>query len=220
MPNRWRNGRPRVHLLWRAILAASSIAVFVLWGLLPRTRGFEDVYRLPSFNATIGRVDDTAILVSPCYRAAPASAGAPYTVTQSGDTTTIALTDLSSARAVAAINDAMLFRVPQWPWCEYRKVAERRVLKVRLPLVAIASTPLCLPLAWGLFYLRRRHQRMNHGRCEQCGYELVGNTSGICPECGLEIAELDGLSGAGRHTNGDTTECRQSVSGILPPDLD
>lgn len=26
-------------------------------------------------------------------------------------------------------------------------------------------------------------------RCSQCGYNLVGNASGVCPECGTEISE-------------------------------
>ncbi len=26
--------------------------------------------------------------------------------------------------------------------------------------------------------------RIAHGHCQQCGYNLTGNTSGVCPECG------------------------------------
>jgi hypothetical protein len=31
---------------------------------------------------------------------------------------------------------------------------------------------------------RRRRYRLNHGHCVQCDYNLTGNVSGICPECG------------------------------------
>ena len=32
---------------------------------------------------------------------------------------------------------------------------------------------------------RRRHQ----GRCQQCRYDLTGNASGVCPECGTPITQ-------------------------------
>lgn len=31
--------------------------------------------------------------------------------------------------------------------------------------------------------------RRKSGLCESCGYDLTGNTSGTCPECGAKIAE-------------------------------
>lgn len=45
--------------------------------------------------------------------------------------------------------------------------------------------------ASGLFLnLRRegyRRQRASAGLCVACGYNLTGNTSGVCPECGQKI---------------------------------
>ena len=34
----------------------------------------------------------------------------------------------------------------------------------------------------------RRGRRLSHGRCAACGYSLMGNVSGVCPECGAESA--------------------------------
>jgi hypothetical protein len=34
----------------------------------------------------------------------------------------------------------------------------------------------------------RRRRRRKQTRCLECGYSLVGNTSGICPECGVPVA--------------------------------
>ncbi len=34
----------------------------------------------------------------------------------------------------------------------------------------------------------RFHQAVSPGPCRKCGYDLVGNTSGKCPECGTPIA--------------------------------
>jgi len=45
-----------------------------------------------------------------------------------------------------------------------------------IPLVVIA-----IPTAF-LFWLDRR--RIPSGYCKKCGYDLTGNVSGICPECG------------------------------------
>jgi rRNA maturation endonuclease Nob1 len=32
-------------------------------------------------------------------------------------------------------------------------------------------------------------QRRERGECEQCGYSLTGNTSGVCPECGTPVSQ-------------------------------
>lgn len=45
-----------------------------------------------------------------------------------------------------------------------------------LPLLAVA-----IPMAI-LFYRDRR--RILPGYCRECGYNLTGNQSGVCPECG------------------------------------
>lgn len=29
-----------------------------------------------------------------------------------------------------------------------------------------------------------RHRRREQGLCAECGYDLTGNDSGVCPECG------------------------------------
>ena len=31
-------------------------------------------------------------------------------------------------------------------------------------------------------------------RCQECGYDLTGNTSGVCPECGCRIGSLDSVN--------------------------
>ncbi len=40
-----------------------------------------------------------------------------------------------------------------------------------------------VPTAY-LFYRDRRHPR---GHCQKCGYDLQGNVSGVCSECGTEV---------------------------------
>jgi hypothetical protein len=35
-----------------------------------------------------------------------------------------------------------------------------------------------------------RDRRASQGQCVGCGYPLIGNVSGICPECGLRKGEI------------------------------
>ena len=44
------------------------------------------------------------------------------------------------------------------------------------------------------FWLRdriTRRRRMRTGLCRSCGYNLTGNTSGVCPECGAAITTVE-----------------------------
>ncbi len=52
------------------------------------------------------------------------------------------------------------------------------------------ATLLPLLFAFGCFALQvalRLKRRMHNGLCSKCAYDLTGNTSGRCPECGTEI---------------------------------
>lgn len=57
--------------------------------------------------------------------------------------------------------------VPQSTWL---------TIPLWIPLVLTAS-----PAAY-LFY---RDRRIPPHCCQSCGYDLTGNTSGVCPECGV-----------------------------------
>jgi hypothetical protein len=53
---------------------------------------------------------------------------------------------------------------------------------LRLPLFFLLVLA-ALPTAW-LWYRDRRPPKWH---CESCGYNLTGNVSGVCPECGNRI---------------------------------
>ena len=39
----------------------------------------------------------------------------------------------------------------------------------------------------GLFVPRKARDEDGVPRCSRCGYDLTGNESGVCPECGTEV---------------------------------
>jgi hypothetical protein len=57
---------------------------------------------------------------------------------------------------------------------------------LRLPLLYLFILFAVLPCIWSWRTIRdwRRHPE---GHCQSCGYNLTGNTSGVCPECGTAL---------------------------------
>ena len=52
-------------------------------------------------------------------------------------------------------------------------------------------------LAWSYVLFRWWKRRVRPGHCAGCGYDLTGNVSGVCPECGLSVVP-DASRGGGR----------------------
>ena len=40
-----------------------------------------------------------------------------------------------------------------------------------------------------------RDRRVPPGHCQACGYDLTGNVSGVCPECGQKVAPMSDSEG-------------------------
>ncbi len=57
--------------------------------------------------------------------------------------------------------------------------------QISLPLLVLLAFT-SIPTAF-LWWLDRR--RIAPGHCQKCGYNLTGNTSGICPECGEKVSQ-------------------------------
>ncbi len=56
------------------------------------------------------------------------------------------------------------------------------------PMPPVAFIPLWIPLlvvSIPICTLWYRDRRAPQGRCRKCGYDLTGNVSGVCPECGM-----------------------------------
>ncbi|MBU0617500.1 MAG: hypothetical protein KKI02_07270 [Planctomycetes bacterium] len=80
-------------------------------------------------------------------------------------------------------------------WADIAKVWSREALRPRLYFQAglrWVNIPLWLPLVvaavpTGVLFWRDR-RRTPPGHCQNCGYDLTGNVSGRCPECGTPTA--------------------------------
>ncbi len=79
------------------------------------------------------------------------------------------------------------------PWISWRPFVDRRTAFFFLTI------PLWIPtllIAIPSFLLWRRNRKLPEGHCN-CGYNLTGNMSGVCPECGRKLlANGDGKNSA------------------------
>lgn len=70
------------------------------------------------------------------------------------------------------------------------EVAERGVRRATVPFdLAVPFFAIGLPSAF--IYRLDRRRLTRPGNCQSCGYNLTGNVSGICPECGTKLS-VDG----------------------------
>jgi len=58
--------------------------------------------------------------------------------------------------------------------------------QLRAPLWFLAALAGAYPVIVAIRYVRSRRRRPPEA-CKRCGYNLTGNVSGICPECGTPI---------------------------------
>ncbi len=70
-----------------------------------------------------------------------------------------------------------------WPLYETDEFMTFLVLPYWL-LLSLIAVPTVL-----LFWLNRI--RIPPGHCRKCGYDLTGNVTGKCPECGADVPEVD-----------------------------
>ncbi|MDB5355283.1 MAG: hypothetical protein JWN24_1736 [Phycisphaerales bacterium] len=71
-------------------------------------------------------------------------------------------------------------------WITTAAANEPAAIRYAVPYWPIILVLLILPAIWLMGY-RRSLIRLGRGCCRGCGYDLTGNTSGVCPECGTRI---------------------------------
>jgi len=66
---------------------------------------------------------------------------------------------------------------------------EAKISILRITLFLVMSATLTGLIDWLWRGIRKRSWRHKHGLCNHCGYNCVGLSTPICPECGLEHAQ-------------------------------
>ena len=66
-------------------------------------------------------------------------------------------------------------------------------IAARIGITVVTGVIALLVVLWRLRQIKseERQQRYRDGLCMTCGYSLTGNVSGICPECGTHIVEVE-----------------------------
>lgn len=87
-------------------------------------------------------------------------------------------------------------------------VGTTEVRKIEMPVWMLASALGVWPLVALIRGPLRRHRRRVLGQCLACGYDLTGNTTGICSECAttfthVEVNPVGGFSGPEGSSNDD-----------------
>ena len=71
---------------------------------------------------------------------------------------------------------------------EPRSKAERDAANILIVVphwfIAVVCGLPCVPALLRVWRRLRARRRRTAGQCSQCGYDLTGNTSGVCLECG------------------------------------
>jgi hypothetical protein len=61
---------------------------------------------------------------------------------------------------------------------------------VHVPHWIAAATFALLPVIWLFVRLTARQRNSGNPNCPTCGYNLTGNLSGTCPECGTPLPKV------------------------------
>ncbi len=66
-----------------------------------------------------------------------------------------------------------------------------------IPAWTLITVFVAVPCSLLVFRIWRRRWRTKRGCCVACGYNLAGNTTGRCPECGAVVSPLIGEAADG-----------------------
>jgi hypothetical protein len=131
-------------------------------------------YSTPRFNTVIGRAQFSLRLryeAEPDHPVIVESYGSFFSLVSPGD---------------------LLFQTQPWGNVFTRRVARVSVLDgtYYFDVLVVLWAPMVLAVGAGLWLVckDRRLRQLLAGCCKACGYNLTGNTSGTCPECGTPIA--------------------------------
>ena len=102
-----------------------------------------------------------------------------------------------------------------WRWRGIGVIGNTRRFQVFAPFWQVASGTAILPSIWFL----SRFKRARKGYCPTCFYDLTGNASGICPECGTPVPQAMGRGRTGPSKGRGHNERRRPLRKAIMPSL-
>ncbi len=166
--------RPRVRTLLLSAGAAVWLLLVAAWGITlrwPVSHDLQTGQRVSAVGITYGEV--WLLRIQPL----PSSPNIHTTVQYA-----------LPAGGAAARNYGLVL-----PTCNKGPVGPYSTFHVSVPIWLLL---LAIGLPTCALYFRRRRRRPGH--CVQCDYDLTGNVTGVCPECGLAYAPDTPSRGAAR----------------------
>ncbi len=97
--------------------------------------------------------------------------------------------DLPSHFGKAATLSDLRFGLFQW---NVFQNPDRRTYVLSLPTLVLAMLFVAFPTIAFIRGPLRRRSRRRKGLCVSCGYDLTGNVTGVCSECGTRIVRSEG----------------------------
>ena len=192
-----RQGYKTIMSLLRWMIAAMLVLppVFFggVWILLDRDHRTKPISTHPSLGIKLSHYDDCLILTK--YRAV--NIGPPKQTNartkqelfhhSSGDLPVCRMS--FSPETFAKIQELIdkLFVKPGWRGFRYSASRGGWTLTMSTWMPTLLTSPLLIPFVILMHGSHRHRRRARAGRCVTCGYNLTGNVSGICPECGEAI---------------------------------
>jgi hypothetical protein len=99
-----------------------------------------------------------------------------------------ALDDFLRPRIRAAEALFVLFAVPALGTAAFFFASEKGNSNARFGVLILCGVAaIVTPVLWAATRLPRKAAVKPKGVCEKCGYNLTGNASGVCPECGTKV---------------------------------
>jgi hypothetical protein len=92
--------------------------------------------------------------------------------------------ELDSLREYIVATHRDVGAAPPHPIFVYQ--SSKLFVSLLIPLMVLSVYP-CIFVTVRLASWRRRRARRKAGSCLRCGYDLTGNVSGLCPECGTAV---------------------------------
>ena len=146
------------------------------------------------FGITMSIITSIAMMLTTCLQFSWNSADGSYEIEFAYGYFLVVIVHDPDVRALRSLSGGWIFghewqgiRIPppsiETTWGPSRTQSNARLLTMlQIPIWMVCAFAI-VPTAWAMWRDRDRPP----GQCQHCGYNLTGNVSGRCPECGEDV---------------------------------